>query len=72
MDIHVVSGTEHLITVLASVGDHTSKVFVLHVFDGTAPVAVHFTAESASHCSSSYFRTFLQVTGDHGCHILQV
>ena len=72
MDIHVVPGTKNLITVLASVGDHTSKVFVLHVFDGTAPVAVHFTAESASHCSSSNFRTFLQVTGDHGCHILQV
>ena len=72
MDIHVVPGTEDLITVLASVGDHPSKVFVLHVFDGTAPVAVDFTAQSTPHCSRSNIRTFLEVTGDHGCHILQV
>ena len=72
MDIHVVPGTEDLVTVLASVGDHPGKVFVLHVFDGAAPVAVNFTAQSASHCPSSNFGTFLEVTGDHGGHILQV
>ena len=72
MDIHVVPGTEHLITVLASVGDHPGKMFVLHVFDGAAPITVHFTAQSASDGSRSNFRTFLEVGGDHGCHVLQV
>ena len=72
MDIHVVPGTEHLVTVLASVRDHPGKMFVLHVFDGAAPITVHFTAQSASDGSRSNFRTFLKVSGDHGCHVLQV
>ena len=72
MDIHVVPGTEDLITVLASVGDHAGEVFVLHVLDGAAPVAVHFTAESAADGSRSNLRTLLKVTGDHGGHVLQV
>lgn len=46
--VHVIPGIEHLITVLASVGDHSRKVFVLHVLDGAAPVAVHFAAQSAA------------------------
>ena len=72
MDIHVVPGTEDLITVLTSVGDHPCEVFVLHVFDGTAPVTIHFAAESASNGSRSNLRTLFEVTGDHGGHVLQV
>ena len=72
MNIHVVPGTEHLVTVLASVRDHSGEMFVLHVFDGAAPITVHFTAQSASDGSRSNFRTFLEVGGDHGCHVLQV
>ena len=66
MDIHVVPGTEDLITVLTSVGDHPRKVFVLHVFDSTAPVAIHFAAQSAPNGSRSNLRTLFEVTGDHG------
>ena len=59
MNIHVVPGTEHLVTVLASVRDHPGQMFVLHVFDGAAPITVHFAAESASDGSRPNFRTFL-------------
>ena len=47
MDIHIISGTEDLVTVFAFVGELAREVDVLHVLHGRAPVATHLAAEAA-------------------------
>ena len=72
MNIHIIPGTECLPTVLAAVGDEAGKVFVLDMFNSTAPITVHLTAESTLDSPGTNIRTLLQVTRDHQGHILQV
>ena len=70
VDVHVVPGTEYLLAVLAGVWELPSKVDVLHVFDGAAPVAVHLVADCALDSPGS--RSLLKVTGDHRGHVFKV
>ena len=41
VNIHVIPSREHLVTVLAGVGQQPGEVYVLHVLDGTASITVY-------------------------------
>lgn len=72
VNIHVISGIEHLITISAFVGQLTGEMNVFHMFHSTASITVNFVAKGTFESFGTRFWRLFKIGHEHGGNLLEV